>query len=65
MEWRHIILKGNNTQIGMALGEIAQKDYDLTSLKKYADPVYGKARQEYMARNYPIMRERMKGVALS
>jgi len=65
MEWRHIILKGNNTQIGMALGEIAQKDYGLTSLKKYADPVYGTARQEYMARNYPIMRERMKGVALS
>jgi hypothetical protein len=46
MEWRHIILKGNNTQIGMALGEIAQKDYGLTSLKKYADPVYGTARQE-------------------
>ncbi len=65
MEWRHIILKGNNTQIGTALGEIAQKDYGVTSLKKYADPVYGEARKEYMARNYPIMRERMKGVALS
>ncbi len=65
MEWRHIVLKGNNTQIGTALGEIAQKDYGATSLKKYADPIYGKARQEYMARNYPIMRERMKGIALS
>jgi len=65
MEWRHIILKGNNTQIGMALGEIAQKDYGLKSLKKYADPIYGKARQEYMARNYPIMSERMKGVAVA
>jgi hypothetical protein len=49
----------------MALGEIAQKDYGITSLKKYADPVYGKARWEYMTRNYLIMRERMKGVALS
>ncbi len=65
MEWRHIILKGNNTQIGMALGEIAQEDYGVTSLKKYADPIYGKARQEYMARNYPIMRDRMRGVAMS
>ena len=65
MEWRHIVLKGNNTQIGMALGEIAQKDYGVTSLKKYADPIYGKARQEYMARNYPIMRDRMKGIAMS
>ncbi|MGA9097352.1 MAG: C45 family autoproteolytic acyltransferase/hydrolase [Methanotrichaceae archaeon] len=65
MEWRHIVLKGNNTQIGMALGEIAQKDYGVTSLKKYADPIYGKARQEYMARNYPTMRDRMKGIAMS
>lgn len=65
MEWRHIVLKGNNTQIGMALGEIAQNDYGVTSLKRYADPIYGIARQEYMARNYPIMRDRMKGIALS
>ncbi len=62
MEWRHIILKGNNTQIGMALGDITQKDYGLTSLSKYADPIYGKARQEYMAKNYPTMLARMKGV---
>jgi len=65
MEWRHIVLKGNNTQIGTALGEIAQRDYGATSLRKYADPIYGKARQEYMARNYPIMRDRMKGIAMS
>jgi predicted choloylglycine hydrolase len=65
MEWRHIVLKGNNSEIGAALGEIAQNDYGVTSLKKYADPIYGKARQEYMARNYPIMRERMKGIATS
>jgi len=65
MEWRHIILKGNNTQIGIALGEIAQIDYGAKSLKSYADPVYGKARQVYMARNYPIMRDRMKGIAIS
>lgn len=63
MEWRHIILRGNNTQIGMALGEIAQRDYGVTSLTKYADPVYGLARQEYMARNYPTMLSRMKGIA--
>jgi penicillin V acylase-like amidase (Ntn superfamily) len=40
-------------------------DYGAESLKSYADPVYGKARQEYMARNYPIMRDRMKGIAMS
>lgn len=65
VEWRHIVLKGNNTQIGMALGQIAQSDYGVKSLTRYADPVYGKARLAYMERNYPIMRERMKGIAMA
>lgn len=65
VEWRHIVLKGNNTQIGIALGQIAQSDYGVKSLTRYADPVYGKARLAYMERNYPIMRERMKGIAMA
>jgi hypothetical protein len=65
VEWRHIVLKGNNTQIGMAQAEIAQRDYGVKSLKIYEDPVYGKARQTYMERNYPMMRERMKGIAMA
>jgi hypothetical protein len=65
VEWRHIVLKGNNTQIGMAQAEIAQRDYGVKSLKRYADPIYGKARQIYMERNYPMMRERMKGIAMA
>ncbi len=65
MEWRHIVLKGNNTQIGMAQAEIALRDYGVKSLTRYADPVYGKARQTYMDRNYPMMRERMKGIAMA
>jgi hypothetical protein len=65
VEWRHIVLKGNNTQIGMALAEIAQRDYGVKSLTRYADPVYGRARQTYMERNYPVMRERMKGIAMA
>jgi len=64
MEVRHIVLKGSNEEIGKALGDIAQKEYKAT-LVKYADPVYAKARLEYMRRNYPIMLERMKGVARS
>ena len=35
MEWRHIVLKGNNTQIGTALGEIAQKDYGVARIPIY------------------------------
>lgn len=63
VEWRHIILKGNNTEIGVALGQIAQKDFAVKSLSKYADPIYGKARREYMKKNYPPMFERMAGIA--
>lgn len=63
VEWRHIVVKGNNTQIGMALGQIAQEDYGAKSLFRYADPIYGKARQVYMERNFPAMSERMKGIA--
>ncbi|MHB8119133.1 MAG: C45 family autoproteolytic acyltransferase/hydrolase [Methanothrix sp.] len=65
VEWRHIVLKGNNTQIGMAQAEISQRDYGVNSLTRYADPVYGKARQTYMERNYPMMEERMKGIAMA
>ena len=65
VEWRHIILKGNNTNIGIALGQIAQKDYNVHSLSRYADPIYGKARQAYMEMNYPAMRERMRGIAMA
>ncbi len=63
VEWRHIVLKGNNTEIGMALGQIAQRDYGIKSLPKYADPIYGKARRGYMERNCPPISERMAGIA--
>lgn len=65
VEWRHIVLKGNSTQIGVALGQIAQRDYGIKSLSRYVDPIYGKARQVYMERNNPIMSERMKGIAMA
>jgi len=63
VQWRHIVLKGNNTEIGMALGQIAQRDYGVKSLQKYDDPIYGKARQEYMKSNCPPLVERMAGIA--
>jgi predicted choloylglycine hydrolase len=61
-EVRHIVLKGSNEQIGEALGEIAREDYNV-SLYPYADPIYAKARLDYMRKNYPAFYERMKGVA--
>lgn len=64
MEVRHIVLEGTNEAIGKGLADIARDDYK-TSLVKYAGPVYGKARRDYMKLNYPIMFERMKGIAAS
>jgi len=64
VEVRHIVLKGSNEEIGRALADIAQKDYK-SMLVKYASPAYAKARLEYMRINYPILLERMKGVARS
>jgi hypothetical protein len=62
MQARHIVLKGTNQEIGKALAEIAKSDYR-ARLVKYASPLYGKARLAYMKTNYPILLERMKGVA--
>ena len=59
---RHIVLRGSNENIGYALGEIAQKEYQV-ELVRYESPVYAAARREYMRLNYPIMLKRMKGVA--
>lgn len=61
-ELRHIVLRGTNEQIGKAIGEISQKDYNAKP-SKFADPIYAKARLEYLKKNYPIFYERMKGVA--
>ena len=62
MQVRHIVVKGSNEGIGRALGEIARRKYK-AKLIKYAEPIYAKARLQYMKTNYPILLERMKGVA--
>jgi predicted choloylglycine hydrolase len=59
---RHIVMKGSNRAIGKKIAEIAMERYGVR-LAKNPDPIYGKARLAYMERNYPILFERMKGVA--
>jgi hypothetical protein len=63
-ELRYIVLKGTNEQIGKAIGEISQKDYNAKP-SKFADPIYAKARLEYFKKNYSVFYERTKGVAES
>ena len=61
-EVRHYVLKGSNENIGKTIGNIVKARYG-SKLLRYADPRYGKERKEYMREKYPILYERMKGVA--
>ena len=61
MEVRHIVLQGTNTEIGYAIGEIAQSWLNLVP-NKYTDMLYAKARNKYILNNYPILYRRIIGV---
>ncbi|MBU0672728.1 MAG: hypothetical protein KJ732_06865 [Candidatus Margulisbacteria bacterium] len=64
LEVRHIVLRGSNEEIGKALGDIAQKWLNI-KLGPYAGPIYAEARRQYMKTNFPILLDRMAGVARS
>lgn len=65
MEVRHIVLRGTNEEIGKAIGDIAQEWLGIKKLLPFDGPIYAEARRQYMEKNYPILLERMKGVAKS
>ena len=60
VEVRHIVLRGSNFDIGRELAEIARKDG--TKIEPKGDPLLNRAKREYIAKNYPILLERMKGI---
>jgi hypothetical protein len=51
---KHIFLSGINEQISMALGQTAQKDYNVTP-ERFAGPVYFKARLIYVQKDNPTL----------
>jgi hypothetical protein len=61
-EVRHIFLSGINVQISRALGQTAQKDYNVTT-ERFAGPVYFKARLIYVQKDNPTLYQRVKGEA--
>ncbi|KKP35853.1 MAG: Peptidase C45, acyl-coenzyme A:6-aminopenicillanic acid acyl-transferase [candidate division TM6 bacterium GW2011_GWF2_32_72] len=63
MEVRHIVLRGSNKEIGNAFGKIAQDWLGVKQPDKLSEPLYAKANQIYIGRNYPILSERIKGIA--
>lgn len=62
-EVRHVVLKGSNFEIGKKIGEIAKRDG--VRIPPSEDKILNRAKREYMADNYPILYERMRGVAES
>ncbi len=60
-EVRHVVLKGSNFEIGKKIGELSIGDG--APVTPTGDPIMNRAKREYMAKNYPIHYERMKGVA--
>jgi predicted choloylglycine hydrolase len=62
LEVRHLVLKGSNEQIGKALAEIAKERYGV-KLERAGDPQRVRAMRMFLQRNYPILLDRMRGVA--
>src|SRR5262249_45649332 len=62
MEVRHLVLKGSNREIGRALAAVARKRHQLKPAAS-SDPLRSRARRLYLERHYPILVERMRGVA--
>jgi predicted choloylglycine hydrolase len=63
VEVRHVILKGSNFAIGQKLAEIAKSHG--TQILPAGDPLLNRVKREYMRKNYPVLYERMKGIAES
>jgi penicillin V acylase-like amidase (Ntn superfamily) len=62
LEVRHLVLRGTNEQIGRALAEIGKERYGVR-LEPARDPMQVRAQRKFLERNYPILLDRMRGVA--
>ena len=60
-EVRHVVLKGTNFEIGKKLAELAQRHG--TQIGPFGDPLMNRVKRKYVENNYPVMHERMRGVA--
>jgi hypothetical protein len=62
MEVRHLVLKGTNEEIGRALATIARERYQAKP-DPGADRLRTRVQRRYLSRHYPILLDRMRGVA--
>src|SRR5262245_14970937 len=61
LEVRHLVLKGNNEEIGRALAAVARERYQARP-QPSQDSLRTRAQRRYVERNYPILHDRMRGV---
>jgi hypothetical protein len=59
---RHLVLKGSNEAIGRALADVARERH-ATAPVASKDPVRTRAQRHYIEKNFPILYDRMRGVA--
>lgn len=62
MEVRHLVLRGSNEEIGKALATIAKERFHVKPAPS-RDPLRARVQRRYVEKNYPILAERMRGVA--
>ncbi len=62
MEVRHVVLKGTNEEIGRALATVAKERYECEAIPA-TDRLRARAQRRYIEKNYPILFDRMRGVA--
>jgi predicted choloylglycine hydrolase len=62
MEVRHLVLKGSNKEIGRALAAVASERHHVKPASS-SDRLRTRARNHFLERQYPILFERMRGVA--
>jgi predicted choloylglycine hydrolase len=64
MEVRHLVLKGSNQDIGRALATIARERYSIPPMPSL-DPLRTRVQRRYFEKEFPVLWQRMKGVAAS
>src|SRR5262245_2508549 len=62
LEVRHLVLRGTNEEIGRALAELAKERYGVRP-EPAANPAQVRAQRKFLERNFPILLDRMRGVA--
>ena len=64
LEVRHLVLKGSNEDIGRTLALLAKDRYHVQP-QPSQDQLRTRAQRHYIEKNFPILHDRMKGVALA